>query len=204
MVAKNIRWQPDLVGRARREALAGHHGVVLWLTGLSGAGKTTVARGVEEALVDRGLRAYTLDAENVRHGLNADLGFSPEDRAEHIRRLGEVAKIFADAATICIVACIAPYREARAKIRQRIGADFLEIHVATPLAVCEERDPRGLYARARRGEIPNFTGVSAPYEAPLDAELELHTEGRPVAACVDEIVAFLEARDLIPIASDEG
>jgi len=192
IAAPHLSWQPDTVGRARREAVAGHRGAVVWLTGLSGAGKTTIARGVEAVLVDRGLRSYVLDAENIRHGLNGDLGFAHADRVEHIRRLGEVAKLFADAATIVLIAVISPYRWMRRQVRDLIGRDFLEVHVATPLAVCEARDPRGLYHRARSGEIPEFTGVSAPYEEPVDAELVLHPENESVDESVAKIIAFLE------------
>jgi len=198
-LAPNIIWQPDLDGRARREALAGHRGVVVWFTGLSGAGKTTIARGVERLLLARGLHCYVLDAENVRHGLNEDLGFAPANRAEHVRRLGEMAKVFADAAIITLVACIAPYQAMRDRLRQSMAGDFLEVHVATPLAACEARDPRGLYRRARRGEIPDFTGISAPYEPPLAAELVLTTEARPVSACVTEVIALLARRGIIPL-----
>lgn len=190
--ATNISWQPDPIGRVRRERVSGHRGAVVWFTGLSGAGKTTIARGVEAALGARRVHAYVIDSENVRHGLSADLGFSPEERREHLRRLGEVARMFADAGVIALVSVISPYRAMRRRIRELVGPDFLEVHVATPLAVCESRDPRGLYARARIGLIPDFTGVSAPYEEPEDAELVLHPENEPVEASVRRVVSFLD------------
>lgn len=194
--ASNITWQPDPLGRSGREARAGHRGCVVWLTGLSGSGKTSIARGVAAALAERGARAYVLDAENVRHGLNADLGFSPEDRAEHVRRLAEVARLFADAATLAVVACIAPRQALRDRVRAIVGADLLEVHVATPLAVCEARDPRGLYRRARAGEIPDFTGISAPWEPPADPDLTVPAGEEPLEASVARVMAALDARGL--------
>lgn len=198
----NLTWQVDAVGRARREAIAGHRGAVVWLTGLSGAGKSTIARGVDAILAERGVRSYVLDSENVRHGLSRDLGFALDDRVEHIRRLTEVAKLFADAATILFVAAISPYRWMRRRARDVIGHDFLEIHVATPLEVCEARDPRGLYRRARSGEIPDFTGVSAPYEEPIDAEMVLHPENEGVDESVAKVIDFLDNFNVLrlPIA----
>jgi len=198
----NIDWQVDGVGRSRREAVAGHRGAVVWLTGLSGSGKTTIARAVDAVLVERGVHSYVLDSENVRHGLSRGLGFSLDDRVEHIRRVTEVAKLFADAATILFVAAISPYRWMRRRARDVIGRDFLEIHVATPLEVCEARDTRGYYRRARVGEITEFTGVSAPYEEPVDAELVLHPESESLEVCVQKVVDFLDSFNVLrlPVA----
>ncbi|TNF29725.1 MAG: adenylyl-sulfate kinase [Deltaproteobacteria bacterium] len=196
-LAPNIAWQVDGVGRARREAIAGHRGAVVWLTGLSGSGKTTIARAVDQILVERGIRSYVLDSENIRHGLSRGLGFSLDDRVEHIRRVTEVAKLFADSATILFVAAISPYRWMRRRARDIIGGDFLEIHVATPLEVCEARDPRGLYRRARAGEIADFTGVSAPYEEPVDAELVLHPESESLEQSVGKVLDFLDSFNIL-------
>jgi bifunctional enzyme CysN/CysC len=173
---RNVVWHDGNVARAEREVVTGGAGAVLWLTGLSGSGKSTVAVAVEQALVRRARAAYLLDGDNLRHGLNADLGFSAEDRSENIRRVGEVATLFADAGMVAVVPLISPYRAARDEVRARVegaGLRFVEIHVATPLALCEERDPKGLYARARAGEITGMTGIDDPYEEPRHPELVL-------------------------------
>lgn len=168
-------------------------GGVVWLTGLSGAGKTTIARALELELRRAGRAVCVLDGDCLRRGLCSDLGFTPADRQENIRRVGEVARLFADAGLICVVALISPYRLDRARARAAAPAGrFLEVYVNSPLAVCEGRDPKGLYARARAGELKNFTGVSAPYEAPDSAEIELHTDQHSVAKCVAELCARLE------------
>ena len=178
-----------------RAARAGHTGAVVWLTGLPGSGKSTLAMALERRLFDRGWQAYTLDGDNMRHGLNADLGFSPADRQENIRRVGEVAALFADAGAICITAFISPYREDRARARAAAGARrFFEVHVNTPLATCERRDPKGHYRKARAGLIKDFTGVDAPYEAPDRSDLEIDTEGRDVDASVGQLLTFVVAR----------
>ncbi|MCB9754005.1 MAG: adenylyl-sulfate kinase [Myxococcales bacterium] len=191
----NIQWQPGFVNRDDRARLNGHRGVTLWLTGLSGSGKSTLARQLELALVQRGVRAFVLDGDNIRHGLNSDLGFSPAERQENIRRVGEVAKLFVDAGVICITAFISPYASDRQQVRALHGAgDFVELHVNCPLARCEARDPKGLYARARRGEIKQFTGVSAPYEAPASPELEIHTDKEDVARSTERVIEYLEDR----------
>jgi bifunctional enzyme CysN/CysC len=171
-----------------------HRGGILWFTGLSGAGKSTLAIELERALFAERYQVYTLDGDNVRQGLSSDLGFSPDDRAENIRRVGEVAALFAEAGFIVITAFISPYRADRERIRARHPKHFHEIFINAPLAVCEARDAKGLYRRARTGELKEFTGVSAPYEPPLAPELELRTAERPVQACVDELVAFVERR----------
>jgi adenylylsulfate kinase len=173
---------------------------VIWFTGLSGSGKSTLANELDWRLFERGVSSYVLDGDNIRHGLNGDLGFSPEARTENIRRIGEVAKLFADAGTIAITAFISPYREDRDKVRALLDRDedFLEVFVEAPLEVCEERDPKGLYKKARSGEIPEFTGISAPYEAPLSPEIVVNTSSDDVATCVDRIIDVLAERGYLP------
>ncbi len=197
-VSKNIQHSLGTVAPSDRETLLGQCGCVLWLTGLSGSGKSTIARLVEERLVGRGRLAYVLDGDNVRHGLNRDLGFAPEARQENIRRVGEVAALFADAGVLTICAFISPYRADRRSARRLVAADrFVEVHVAAPLEVCEARDPKGLYARARAGEIQQFTGLDAPYEAPETAELVLATHELTADQCADQVVAFMVKRGLL-------
>ncbi|MGP9820205.1 adenylyl-sulfate kinase [Salinarimonas sp. NSM] len=178
-------------GRAFRN---GHRGGVIWMTGLSGAGKSTLAMRVEQRLFAKGYQAFVLDGDNVRRGLNADLGFSPDDRAENIRRVGEVAALFAEAGVIVITAFISPYRSDRDRARSAAGDAFHEVHVAADLATCEGRDPKGLYKRARAGEIGEFTGISAPYEPPHAPDLVVDTSKQSIEACVDAIVAYVDAR----------
>lgn len=200
-VSSNIQWQPGVVERADRERLHGHAGVTMWFTGLSGSGKSTLAIRVEQLLVERGCFAYVLDGDNIRHGLNKDLGFSPEDRKENIRRIGEVAKLFTDAGAITLTAFISPYRSDRDQVRKLMNSgDFIEVYVATPIDVCEARDPKGLYKKARAGQIPEFTGVSAPYEIPESPELIIHTEKETVDQSAQHILQFLEKRQCIPRA----
>ena len=177
-MADNVVWHEGRVTREQRHRATGGPGATIWLTGLSGSGKSTIAASVEEALIAEGRAAYRLDGDNIRHGLNADLGFSAEDRAENVRRIGEVARLFADAGVVVLVPVISPYRSARDTVRQRhveAGLPFIEVFVDTPLEVCEARDPKGLYAKARAGEITGFTGVDDPYEPPLDPELLIDT-----------------------------
>jgi bifunctional enzyme CysN/CysC len=180
-VTENVVWHVGSVARADRPS----QGATLWFTGLPGSGKSTVAAEVERALVTAGRAAYLLDGDNVRHGLNADLGFSPADRTENIRRIGEVARLFADAGVVALVPVISPYRADRARARaihEDLGLPFVEVFVDTPLAVCEARDPKGLYAKARAGEITGFTGVDDPYEAPERPDLRLTpADGDPAA-----------------------
>ena len=187
------------VTSAERAAQAGHVGAVVWLTGLPGSGKSTLAMALERKLFDVGWRAYTLDGDNVRRGLNADLGFSPHDRQENIRRIGEVAALFADAGTICITAFISPYREDRARARGAAGERrFLEVHVNTGLATCERRDPKGHYRKARAGLLKDFTGVDAPYETPPNADITIDTETQDVNASVLQLLSFVVATCRLP------
>ena len=170
----------------------GHPGRIIWLTGLSGAGKSTIAMALERQLFDAGQNVYVLDGDIVRGGLCADLGFSPDDRAENIRRIGEVARIMADAGLLVIVAFISPFRADRDRVRDGMPAGrFTEVHVSTPLEICEQRDTKGLYARARAGELTDFTGISSPYEPPPSPEVTLPTEQLTVDDCVDRIAAAL-------------
>ncbi len=191
--ATNVSNVEHRVAAASRAQRNGHHGGVLWFTGLSGAGKSTLAMEVEQRLFRKGYHVYVLDGDNVRHGLNANLGFSPEDRAENIRRVGEVAALFADAGFICITAFISPYRADRHRARRSAGEAFHEIFIDADLETCERRDPKGLYKRARAGEIRDFTGVSAPYEPPSHAELTVDTVNRSVEECVAQILDYVDS-----------
>ncbi|HWX20556.1 MAG TPA: adenylyl-sulfate kinase [Candidatus Binatia bacterium] len=194
--SENIFWSHGKVTSEQRLLRNGHPGCVLWLTGLSSAGKSTIATELERELFNLGRHAYVLDGDNIRHGLGSDLGFSPKDRTENIRRVGEVAKLFADAGVICITAFISPYREDRDLVRKIIPAErFIEVYVNAPLEVCEQRDPKGLYAKARAKEIKEFTGISAPYEAPLQPEIELRTDQLTVNECVTRILDYLQVQD---------
>ena len=188
----NIVWHDGKVRREHRERLLGQRGCVMWLTGLSGSGKSTLASALEERLIADGRLAYVLDGDNIRHGLNADLGFSPDHREENIRRIGEVAALFSDAGVIVLVAFISPYRADRSRVRDRVGeASFFEVHVDAALDVCESRDPKGLYAKARAGEIDNFTGISAPYEAPESPALRIDTGAMALPDSVQQLVDCL-------------
>lgn len=199
--SRNIEWQHGQVDRARREALHGHRGVVLWLTGLSGAGKTTLAHALEAALLDRGAHAYVLDGDNLRHGLSRDLGFSAADRSEHIRRVGEVARLFVDAGSIVMCSFVSPFRADRDQLRAAMApGDFVEIHVQASLDACRARDPKGLYGKAASGEIADMTGVAAPYEPPLQPELVVDTERTSVADSLTAVLRFLEQRGYIKTA----
>jgi bifunctional enzyme CysN/CysC len=194
--SSNIFWSQGKVTLGQRELRNNHLGCVLWLTGLSGSGKSTIATELERELFNLGRHVYVLDGDNIRHGLCSDLGFSPKDRTENIRRIGEVAKLFADAGVICITAFISPYRADRDLVRKIIPRDrFMEVFVNAPLEVCEQRDPKGLYAKARAKEIKEFTGISAPYEAPLNPEVELRTDQMTIAESVARIVEHLQVQD---------
>ncbi|MFQ5585417.1 MAG: adenylyl-sulfate kinase [Thermodesulfobacteriota bacterium] len=194
----NITWHHGKVTKEDRKRLIKQRGVVIWLTGLSGSGKSTIAVDLEHALLENGHHAYVLDGDNIRHGLNKNLGFSPEDRSENIRRIGEVAKLFCDANLITITAFISPYREDRGNVRalQREG-EFIEVYVKCPVEVCEERDTKGLYKKARAGEIKEFTGISAPYEEPQNAEITLDTSKMSLDECVRSILSYLEEKGYI-------
>lgn len=197
-VSANTVWHPHAVTRAMRAQRARQQPVMIWFTGLSGAGKSTIANALEAWLYDHGHSSYLLDGDNVRQGLNRDLGFSDRDREENIRRIGEVAKLFADAGLIALTAFISPFRRDRELVRALMPAgEFIEIHVATSLAVCESRDPKGLYRKARQGQIPNFTGIDSPYEAPEKPELVIDTANCSLEDAVLQIVAFLRERGVL-------
>jgi adenylylsulfate kinase len=200
--SRNIVWHPGAVTREDRERFCGHKGATLWLTGLSGSGKSTIAVELEKLLWDRGVHAYVLDGDNVRHGLNKDLGFSPADRTENIRRIGEVAKLFTEAGMIVITAFISPYRADRDQVRTLMRpGDFIEVYVECALDVCEQRDPKGLYKKARAGQIPEFTGISAPYEAPVTPEMTISSDRLSVDESVARLLAHLEQVRVLPIRS---
>jgi len=198
---KNITWHEGEITTQDRERVLGQRGCVLWFTGLSGSGKSTIARALEETLIKAGHATYVLDGDNVRHGLNSDLDFSPESRTENIRRMGEVAALFADAGLITIAAFISPYKKDRAQARNIIETmrdslvdappRFFEIFINTPLEICESRDPKKLYAKARAGEIKNFTGISAPFESPVQPEIEILTDQYSIQECADQIMQKL-------------
>ncbi len=200
-VATNITWHHGHVDRARRHALLRQQGATVWFTGLPSSGKSTIAFTLEHLLIERGHLAYVLDGDNIRHGLNRNLGFSPEDRAENIRRIGEVAKLFADAGLITCTSFISPYRADRDQAR-RIHTDadlpFIEVYVQAPVELCETRDPKGLYRKAKAGEIKEFTGVSAPYEEPLNPEIILDTAELSVDQSVRRVVDYLVTKGLLP------
>ena len=200
MRSSNLHSVAHRVSADARNLRNGHRGGVLWFTGLSGAGKSTLAMAVEQALFRKGYHVYVLDGDNVRQGLNANLNFSPEDRAENIRRVGEVAALFADAGMIAITAFISPYRADRQRARDAAHGAFREIYIEADLATCEQRDPKGLYRKARRGEIDDFTGISAPYEVPEAAELVIDTTDS-IATCVDRIIAYVEREFVVGAAT---
>lgn len=196
--AENLTWHIGEVDKDARAAAHGHRGAVLWFTGLSGSGKSTIAHRVERMLIERGAFAYVLDGDNIRHGLNSDLGFAQKDRVENIRRIGEVARLFADAGGLILSAFISPYREDRDRVRRLMGpGEFIEVFVDTPLEICEARDPKGLYKKARAGEISNFTGLDAPYEAPTSPEVHLETENLGVDEAAGRVVRYLEQQHVL-------
>jgi bifunctional enzyme CysN/CysC len=194
----NVVWHDDGTPREERWRAAGVHGATIWLTGLSGSGKSTVAAAVNERLVENGRLTYTLDGDNLRHGLNGDLGFSAEDRAENVRRVAEVARLFADAGVVALVPVISPYRAGRDHARSlhdAAGLPFLEVHVDAPLEVCEARDPKGLYVKARAGELTGFTGVDDPYEAPLHPDVTIDSTSTSPEAAAEVILGALTAAE---------
>jgi adenylylsulfate kinase (EC 2.7.1.25) len=196
--ATNITWHNSSVTAQARAKQKQQTPVVLWFTGLSGSGKSTIANAVEHQLLTAGAHSYLLDGDNMRHGLNQDLGFSAADREENIRRIGEVANLFVDAGVIVLTAFISPFRADREKVRARIGeAAFIEVFVDTPLAVCEARDPKGLYKKARAGDIPDFTGIDSAYEPPDAPEIHLHTDQDDIETCAQQVVSYLNTHGFI-------
>jgi adenylylsulfate kinase len=199
--ATNIVWHEASVDRAARADKRGHRSAILWFTGLSGSGKSTLANAVNAALFERGLGTYVLDGDNVRHGLCKDLGFSDADREENIRRIGEIAKLFLDAGVIVLTAFVSPFRADRDKARDLVEVgDFFEIFCAADLNVCESRDPKGLYAKARSGAIKEFTGISSPYEDPDNPELKIDTGAQDLAESVNVVIKALQDKGVIPAA----
>ncbi len=194
LVNKNIVWHNTNVDREDRERLIKQKGIVLWFTGLSGSGKSTIASALEKKLYDMGMLTYLLDGDNIRHGLNKDLGFTEADRIENIRRISEVVKLFVDAGIITIVTFISPFIEEREKVRKLLGKDFIEVFIDCPIEVCEKRDPKGIYEKARKGEIKNFTGIDSPYEKPLNPEITVVTNEYSVEASVVKIIEYLKER----------
>ena len=196
--ATNIKWHHGKITKEDRIKLMKQKGVTIWLTGLSGSGKSTIAAELEHALLENGHQAYILDGDNIRHGLNKNLGFSPEDRSENIRRIGEVAKLFTDANIITITAFISPYRQDRENARKlQKNGEFIEVYVKCPLEVCEQRDTKGLYKKARAGEVKEFTGISAPYEEPLNHEITIDTSKMPVEESTRAILKYLEEKGYV-------
>jgi len=192
--SENIVWHDSEITKIQRQKKNGHKGAVIWFTGLSGSGKSTISVALENALFERGIRAYRLDGDNIRHGLNRNLGFSAEDRTENIRRIGEVSKLMLDAGLFTLTAFISPYKEDRDQVRELVAADeFIEVYVKASVETCESRDPKGLYKKARSGEIKNFTGIDAPYEEPDKPEIILDTNTSSVEESVAQILEYLEA-----------
>jgi adenylylsulfate kinase len=199
--SSNVVWHNATVTRGRRELLNGHRSLLVWFTGLSGSGKSTIAHCVEEQLHQNQTRTMVLDGDNVRHGLNSDLGFSADDRQENIRRLGEVSKLFLEAGVIVLTAFISPFRRDRERVRSLVNhTDFLEVYCRCPLDVCEARDVKGLYRRARRGEIRDFTGISSPYEEPDSPDLTLDTHKLTIDQCADEVLRIMRERHVWNLA----
>lgn len=194
----NITWHDTSITVQERRGRNGHHSFVLWFTGLSGSGKSTIANALAAELFSQNINTYVLDGDNIRHGLNKDLGFSDDDRKENIRRIAEVSKLFVDNGTIAITAFISPFREDRERARAILPQDeFIEVYIKCPLQACEDRDPKGLYKKARNGEIPAFTGIDSPYEEPMNPELIIDTDGLSVQQSVAQIVRYLQSRQLI-------
>lgn len=200
-ISPNVMWHHEITTRTDREAQNGHRGAIIWFTGLSGAGKSTLAHAVEDELHHKGCRTFVMDGDNVRHGLCGDLGFSRQERKENIRRIGEVAKLFVEAGVIVLTAFISPYREDRAWVRGMVGqGDFYEVFCACPIEVCENRDVKGLYRKARAGQIAEFTGISSPYDPPTDPELIVDTASQDVDSCVNAVIKTLTAAGLIGLS----
>ena len=197
---KNIKWHNLSIDRNKLEKMRGHKGMVLWFTGLSGSGKSTLANALNEELHLKGISTYVLDGDNIRHGLCKDLGFSDKDRNENIRRIGEVANLFMNAGIVTLTAFVSPFKADRDQVRSIIGNDdFIEIYCAANLDICERRDTKGLYKKARSGEINDFTGISSPYEIPLDPQITIDTGSLDLINCVKQIIDYLNKRNLISI-----
>jgi adenylylsulfate kinase len=196
--ATNIKWHQHNVTAEMKESLHGHKGATLWFTGLSGSGKSTLANAVALTLHQRKVSTYVLDGDNIRYGLSKNLGFSTEDRVENIRRIGEVARLFSDAAVVNLTAFISPFRSDRDIARQLQPESFVEVYCKADVSVCESRDPKGLYKKARAGEISGFTGIDAPYEAPASPEVEVDTGAQSIESCVETVIAYLIGANIIP------
>lgn len=200
MKSKHITWHPSVISKKERQQLQGHQSMVLWFTGLSGSGKSTLCTTIEKKLYDSRISTYILDGDNVRHGINGNLGFSPEDRAENSRRVGEISKLFVDAGIVILTAFISPYQRDRDHARKLLGShEFIEIYVKCSVEECERRDPKGLYEKARAGEIRNFTGISAPYEPPVDPEIIIDNENQSIEESANQVIHYLKNQRLINI-----
>ncbi len=198
MSSSNTVWHNPNISRNKRYKQQGHKSCAVWFTGLSGSGKSTIAHSVEEELFTQGIRTYVLDGDNIRHGLNRDLSFTPEDRKENIRRIGEMTKLFVDSGIIILTAFISPYQKDRETVRHLFKkGEFIEIYVKCPLDLCEKRDPKGWYMKAKEGKISNYTGISAPYEVPIEPELVLDTEKKNIGDCVHEVINYLKESKII-------
>ena len=197
---KNIKWHPSTIDRKKLESLRGHKGMVLWFTGLSGSGKSTLANALNESLHINGISTYLLDGDNIRHGLCSDLGFSDKDRVENIRRIGEVANLFMNAGIVTITAFVSPFNSDREKVRKIIGEDFIEIFCAANLDICEKRDTKGLYKKARLGEIKDFTGISSPYEIPDAPEIIVDTGSLDIPNSVTKVINYLNEKEFLDLS----
>lgn len=194
----NVVWHEASITKELRRKQNGHHSLVIWFTGLSGSGKSTVANAVAQQLFSRGINNYVLDGDNIRHGLNKDLGFTEVDRKENIRRIGEVSKLFVNSGQVVLTAFISPFKADRQMVRDLLEEDeFVEVYVKCPISECEKRDPKGLYVKARQGIISDFTGISSPYEEPENPELTVETDLYSVEECVDQVMAYLKSRQFI-------
>ncbi|SES22102.1 adenylyl-sulfate kinase [Salipaludibacillus aurantiacus] len=194
----NIHWHNSVVTKQERQNLNGHKSCILWFTGLSGSGKSTLANALDKRLYEERINSFVLDGDNIRHGLNKDLGFKPEDRQENIRRIGEVSKLFVENGSIVLTAFVSPYRDDRQLARQMVDKEeFIEIYVQCPVEECEKRDPKGLYKKARKGEIPEFTGISAPYEEPVDPEITISSDRVSIEQSVEQIIGYLKDKGII-------
>ncbi|WP_257348474.1 adenylyl-sulfate kinase [Pseudalkalibacillus decolorationis] len=195
---QNITWHETVISKHNRRGLNKHTSSVIWFTGLSGSGKSTLANAVDRKLYEQGIRSYVLDGDNIRHGLNKGLGFTAEDRQENIRRIGEVAKLFVDSGQFALTAFISPYQEDRDSVRKILEKDeFIEVYVKCPLSECIIRDPKGLYVKAKSGEILEFTGISSPYEEPIAPELIIETDQFSIDKCANQVIAYLKQKNLL-------